>query len=163
MVNVIIAGTMVPAVVNAIVDSSGATTILAIQVWRCIQHLHFRCKFSHVNWVKHVYGCVTTRDSRGHLTQIVPLYLGWAAAGCFEPRYRGIQGVVTSDRSEVSNLSGRGEHLPQNDSMYRENNPLLPQIDVRYPKSRGGSPIPRSCRGKTWPCWSVVLRYLGIG
>ena len=37
----------------------------------------------------------------------------------------------------VSNVSGRGDILPQVDPRYKENDPLIPRIDLMYPKLRG--------------------------
>ena len=43
--------------------------------------------------------------------------------------------VVFSDRSKVSNVSRRGEHLPWIYPRNEKNNLFLPRIDIRYPKS----------------------------
>ena len=54
-----------------------------------------------------------------------------------DSRNRVIRGVDTLDRSVVSNISGRGGPLLRIDPWYKENDPRLPRIILRYPKSRG--------------------------
>ena len=68
--------------------------------------------------------------------------------------------MATSDRSEVHNVGGRGEYLPWIDMRYKENGPLLPRIDLRYP---GFSCLPRNAPGNLGKFRSEGDGYLEIG
>ena len=74
-----------------------------------------------------------------HVLQIIPLYLGVSVVGA---SIRGKDGQggggVTLDLSEVSNVGGwRKFTSGWFEVLYKENKFVLPQIDMRYPESRG--------------------------